>query len=59
MLEMLKTEGYTNIKIIDGKYYGIHRFLFTTGLVVGLDSTGYESRFCYPNHTDAIKALEE
>lgn len=52
------SEGYTNIKQINGKTCGIYRFIFTAGLVVGIDHAGYEYRFCYKNHNEAVKALE-
>lgn len=58
-VQELEDQGYTNINFIGGKCYAILRFIFTTGLVVGIDSVGYESRYCYSNHIDAVKALEE
>tara|TARA_R110000868_G_scaffold217359_3_gene467438 strand:+ start:1819 stop:2088 length:270 start_codon:yes stop_codon:yes gene_type:complete len=51
--------GFTHVKEINGVFYAICRFIFTTGLVVGIDEIGYESRYCYLNHVDAVKALEE
>lgn len=58
-VEQLEDQGYTNITFIGGKCYAIFRFIFTTGLVVGIDSVGYESRYCYHSHIDAVKALDE
>jgi hypothetical protein len=51
--------GYTDLKTIRGKTCGLHRFLFTTGLMVGLDATGYERRYCFERHEDALAALSE
>lgn len=56
--EYLKSEGYTDLKIINGKICGIHRFIFTTGLVVGLDEIGYEGRYCYETKSEALTDLE-
>lgn len=58
-IQQIKSEGYTNLKEISGKMYGIYRFIFTTGLVVGIDEVGYESRYCYKHHNDAVKALND
>jgi hypothetical protein len=33
--------------------------MFTTGLVVGLDRIGYDGRYCYESHADAISALKD
>ncbi|MBX3653218.1 MAG: hypothetical protein KF686_03475 [Ramlibacter sp.] len=49
--------GYTDLREIAGKVCGLHTFIFTTGLVVGLDDTGYEVRYCYEHHADAAQAL--
>ena len=42
-----------------GKWAALGRFLFTTGLVVGIDQSGYRTRFCYPSREDAALALKE
>jgi len=42
-----------------GELAGIMAFLFTYGLCVGLDDTGYRTRYCYPTFGDAILALIE
>jgi len=56
-LAILKAEGYRELCERDGKWCGIHRFNFTTGLVVGLDPAGYERRYCYEHEADAFQAL--
>jgi hypothetical protein len=51
--------GYTDLKTINGKTCGLCRFLFTTGLMVGLNEVGYECRYCFERHKDALAALSE
>lgn len=38
---------------------GVRRFLFTYGLVVGMDDTGYAGRYCYEFRAEAVDALRE
>lgn len=59
LIKFLETEGYTHIRIIDGKICGIKKFIFTTGLVVGLDECGFNGRYCYEHRSDAVDALRE
>ena len=50
--------GYKHLHIISSRgLRGLHRFMFTTGLVYGLDSCGYVGRYCYENYADALDAL--
>lgn len=61
---MTKTElealGYFPVKqLSDGRWAGIMDMLYTVGLFVGLDETGYCTRFCFPSWPEAVKALEE
>ncbi len=57
---LLVNNGYEMLFEIKGKgVCGIKRFAFTTGLVVGLDQSGYKERYCYKNRIDAIYALIE
>lgn len=58
-IKHLEAEGFTHIRVINGKICGIKRFIFTTGLVIGLDDVGYVGRYCYENHSDAVAALNE
>lgn len=32
-------------------------FLYTVGIICGMDETGYKHRFCYPNEDAAMLAL--
>jgi hypothetical protein len=61
LLEVLKEEGYEYITPLDMEGVeiacGLYRFVFTTGLVIGLDETGYSGRFCFPSHADAKEVL--
>jgi hypothetical protein len=59
LISQLEQEGYHCLKTIDGKLCGLFRFIFTTGLVVGLDSVGYSYRYCYESYADAKEALEK
>jgi hypothetical protein len=58
LISFLESEGYTHIKYINGRgYCGLKRFVFTTGLVVGLDYSGYVGRYCYHSSGDAKTAI--
>lgn len=57
LINNLHQEGYTDLREIDGRWYGLYRFMFTTGLVVGLDEYGYEGRYCYHTMSEARNAL--
>jgi len=46
-------------KLPTGEWAAVEKMLFTWALVVGLDQTGYRTRFCYEHITDAGPALEE
>ena len=55
---ILDYEGYGNLREFpDGVVAGIYQMMFTTALVVGLDETGYQRRYCYEFRIDAIDAL--
>jgi len=56
-IEYLNAIGYENIVKIDNKWCGLSRFAFTTGLLVGLDKTGYERRYCFHNWAGALESL--
>ena len=59
LLAELDAEGYKNLKLIDGKIVGTLDYITTRGLVVGLDSCGYEYRYCYQDRNEATEALSE
>lgn len=58
LLAFLKGQGYSNLCVIDDKIVGILPFIFTTGIVVGLDEVGYHHRYCYGSGIEARVALE-
>lgn len=58
-IKNLELNGYSHVREIDGKYYGLLEFMFTTGLVCDLNERGYYKRFCYENYDDALAALNE
>lgn len=41
----------------NGQWIGVFRFIFTYGLVVGLDRLGYQKRYCYHVYNDALVAV--
>lgn len=53
-------QGYSQVrKVATGKVCAIFAFKYTVGLVVGLDTIGYEGRYCYEHAGDASKALKD
>lgn len=61
---MTKTElevlGYFPVKQLpNGKWAGVMEMRYTAGLFVGLDKTGYSTRFCFTSWVEAVQALEE
>jgi hypothetical protein len=54
---MLAAAGYSDLRTLGRVVCGIKRFNFTTALVVGLDATGYQRRYCYEHEADARAAL--
>lgn len=58
--EHLEEEGYFNLREIPGKgVCGLYRFMFTVGLCVGIDETGYHGRYCFKDLMDARVALKD
>lgn len=54
----MKIEGYAYLRRLPtGEWAALRKFLFTTGLVVGIDLHGYRTRFCYERAEDALDAL--
>ena len=49
--------GYSCVCKIHGKTVGLMQFIFTVGIVVGMDETGYEYRYCYHTGAEAFVAL--
>lgn len=57
--EFLADQNYTHLTEHDGILYGLYRFIFTTGLIVGLERDGYSHRYCYDTTLEAIGALHD
>ena len=58
LVAKLNAQGYKHVlKLPGGMLAAVHDQLFTTGLVVGLDSFGYQRRYCYEKRQDAVDAL--
>jgi hypothetical protein len=56
--DQLKELGYAMVRQLStGEWAGLRRMLFTVGLFVGLDETGYRTRFCYEDAGSAFIAL--
>jgi len=50
--------GYSFPRLLPtGEWAALRSFFYTCGLCVGLDKTGYRTRFCYETATDAFGAL--
>lgn len=60
IIKELNDQGYSDLKYIEGRgICGVRRFMFTTGLVYGIDDYGYAGRYCYTHNFDARKALRD
>lgn len=44
-------------RLPNGEWIALYRFLFTWGIILGLDEIGYKRRFCYKNINDALNAV--
>ena len=54
---LLISEGYEQICYVEGKgVCALLPFIFTVGLVVGLDESGYKERYCY-SYKDVLHAI--
>lgn len=50
--------GYKFVRRLpNGKWAGLQQQIFTIGLFVGLDETGYSYRYCFYNWAEAIMAI--
>lgn len=49
--------GYEAVHKLNGEIVGLYQFIFTVGIVVGIDETGYKHRFCYDSALKAAIAL--
>lgn len=51
--------GYGMPVKLDGEIVALGKYLYTTGIMVGMDETGYKHRFCYATEGEAMIALLE
>lgn len=49
--------GYFELHRFRGEVIGISVFLFTVGIVVGMDESGYKYLYCYDSAQAALEAL--
>lgn len=49
--------GYGMPVKLDGELVALGPFLYTVGIICGMDETGYKHRFCYANEDAAMLAL--
>lgn len=58
MSRILDENKYFDYRIIPGRgIVGLMRFVFTIGLVYGIDEDFYEGRYCFHTLADAREAL--
>ena len=58
LLEFLQSQGYRELRRIDGVLCGTLDYVTTRGLCVGLDALSCERRYCYQHRAEADAALE-
>jgi hypothetical protein len=59
LLAFLYEEGYRFMREVpDNGICGLMPMLFTTGLFVDLEQSGYSHRFCYETPLEALSALK-
>lgn len=58
-LKNLEENGYSAARLLPGtgEVAALFEFIFTTGLIVGIDEFHYARRYCYERRMDAAAAL--
>jgi hypothetical protein len=56
-IHALRAQGFSDIVMRQGQICALKDFVFTTGLMVGLDPIGYRLRYCYEHAHEARAAL--
>lgn len=56
MLAFLTTQGYRNVRKVEGGFIGLMPLIYSTGLCIGLGAWGYEERYCYGDRFLAERA---
>ena len=58
--EEIEALGYVQPRQLpNGEWVGVMRMVYTVGLFVGINDTGYRTRFCYPDPVHAVLASVE
>jgi hypothetical protein len=58
--EQIEGFGYSFPRLLPtGEWAALCKYFYTVGLLVGLDETGWRTRFCYENFGDALIALAQ
>ena len=52
-------DEYQSLCVVNGEVCGIRDFVVTRAVVVGIDETGYERRYCYEQAAEAQAALDD
>jgi len=59
MIESLKKEGYYGFrKVPNFGICGLRKFIFTTGIIIGLNPIDYYGRYCYSSEQEASERLK-
>ena len=63
-VDTLKSYGYYSIHKVEtgpykDQYIALNRFMYTVGLLVGINDIGYVKRFCYEHNIDAMAGIQE
>lgn len=57
MQRVARLNGYKLMVFLpSGEWAAVRSFIYTFALLVGLDETGYRTRFCYERELDAMRA---
>ena len=55
LLAFLMEQGYSDMRLVPGLgVCGLHRYLYTCGIVVGLTAVSYSGRYCYASVQEAM-----
>lgn len=59
LAHIAEANDFLDIRVlaIGGKVVALQRFIYTTGLLVGVDEYSYTHRYCFPNYADAREAF--
>lgn len=52
--------GYTCVRQLkNGDWVGVYRYIYTSGLHIGLTEVGYKKRYCYEHYHEAVIAVSQ